>query len=371
MNDEASLFRQIIADLDANLPLWYQGSVPLSDLLPRLRSRKRSFTLRYPFQMAGGGRSALHVKIPRGAEALSLPQAVASPSLKAAGYCEFTAICRVAEIIAQAADPFFVSLKPVGYLPRWNAILTEELPGRPLDAMLLDPRLRLGLPGLRRRFEAALFHAGRWLRVYHDGCGDAQPGLMRIANIPSRVSSKILQLNQKFVQRLRLNDLERAFQAVLELNDRIEVPFVTQHGDFYCRNVLLTPDDRVCVIDFDPEMNKRAPLYHDLSTLIADLWVQKVKVHSLGFLIRSDYLCRCEMNILRGYYQAEGGVREWGSEQFLLSLFCATSTFDALHWYGMRQPTNFVEQVLHIPILQYLRHISQKYLDAITTQALL
>jgi thiamine kinase-like enzyme len=164
--------------------------------------------------------------------------------------------------------------------------------------------------------------------------GNPQEVIFSADSIRERYRAKIDQLDQLGDRNKKLNALDRAFAQACENIDGAMVTVATQHGDLYFTNVLLSVDNRVAFLDFDPRKQLREPVYFDLSTFIAEFIVQKVKVKSLGFLLPPMYISEGVELFLRGYFES-GEI-----DRRFLNVYEGIGMVNALYWYQERVKSN-------------------------------
>lgn len=225
MKEASQRVREAVA---AALPVEYGGITNWEG------PRHGDWSWMFEAETGGPGPATLLVKVPRWEEAPDLVTALAAGPQADTGD-EFRALEAISAAVAAAGDPGLTAVVPVAYVPEVNAIVTERLRARPLHE-----RIRR----LPRSDSAALFRrAGRWLKAFHSIAGHAlvpfgpaeAEDIERIAGTPGRSSA-----------------LARAAEAVAAtaraLADR-PVATGVLHGDFSMRNVLVTIDNRVAVVD--------------------------------------------------------------------------------------------------------------------------
>jgi len=224
----------------------------------------------------------------------------------------------------------------LGYLPAWNAIVMEELPAISIEQLLLSMGSRVGVPRTRTRLEESLQRAGKWLRFYHEQLGNWRVIPISLTGMKKKYQQRFQTLQTIYGKQKWLSDLAFKFEKAIQALDGRPVPFVLNHGDYYCKNILVTPFGGVTAVDFDVRSQVDAPVYLDIATLITDIAIQKVKVRSLGFLMPPSYLIGLGERVLEGYFDDQTCDME------VLHLYNAAGAISALHWYQMRPMNNVV-----------------------------
>ena len=147
------------------------------------------------------------------------------------------------------------AVRPIAMLREHYALVTEEVPGRPLAEMLADtqqPPERLAVIASR---------VGRWIRAYQ-----------RIGTVDATIQlaerRKYLDDRLRLLEGRVLTSEERAatlarFDALASDIGVAGVPAVPIHADLTPMNIIVDDDGRVAVLDFT--MVKKGTALHDLS----------------------------------------------------------------------------------------------------------
>lgn len=322
------LISALTADIKAKILDWFDKPASSLTSMPEVEKRKGSFALHYLLKLQGGSPTTLRVKIPREGKT-SLEEAITNESLRHVAEQEHETLLTMKGVIEETDDPNLGAVRSLAYLPRWNAVVMVELEAINFEQLLFDPWMRLGVRN-RPRFELALRSAGRWLNVYHTRIGKLRQAEFSADSLREKYHQKIDQLDLPGDRRINLEALNEAFAHASENLDGAVVPIARQHGDLYFTNVVLTEDNRVVFLDFDPRKQFREPIYFDLSTFLTELVVQKVKVKSLGFLFSHDYIDRCTSLFLEGYFGDQKMNKRF------LNIYKGMGMVNAMYWYQER-----------------------------------
>jgi phosphotransferase family enzyme len=131
----------------------------------------------------------------------------------------------------------FTVVHPVVYLDEHCLLLQEKAPGRPLADVLSDGNAAAS---------KAVANAGLWLASLHSTFVDIHSRIEKIAANIVRYGSELAAVLPR--EAARLDELmSSALSALLTPG----LSLVPSHGDFHSKNVYITEDGRVTVIDFD------------------------------------------------------------------------------------------------------------------------
>ena len=154
------------------------------------------------------------------------------------GQGHFDALSRLREAGFRPPSPFTV-VHPVAYIADRCFLLQEKAPGRLLADLISGELDAAAVDALER--------AAGWLAALHEAQVNAQPRLERVRMLVARQGRELMELLPQLSSRLgRL-----ASRALAGLESRHLTPLVPSHGDFHPKNVFITVDGRVTVIDFD------------------------------------------------------------------------------------------------------------------------
>jgi Ser/Thr protein kinase RdoA (MazF antagonist) len=147
------------------------------------------------------------------------------------------------------------ALRPLAFLPEFNAIVTEEVSGEPLAALVKRAR----------RADSALlesFHrVGRWLRMYQ---GMEEPSaLVDLAERRAYLDDRLALLVGRIITPATRAEVLAHIDPLRRELDGRRIPAVLIHADLTLTNVMVGTDGRVTVLDF--AMAKTGTPVHDLA----------------------------------------------------------------------------------------------------------
>ena len=260
--------------------------------------RRRDWS--WQFDAVGGG-TRLLIKVPRWAGVETLDDAVAAgPQPDTQG--EFAALSAMAAAVAGSGDRRLAAVQPVVYVPGVNAVVLEWLDAIPLAA-------RLGWTVPAATAGSLLGRTGAWLRVCHDAIGAwvLEPFDGRAAAAAWRGAVDSLPGSPSGIAQAA----ERVAVAARRL-DGHPVQVGTIHGDFSLRNVLVTGDGRVAVIDPN---RYRGGAMADPARLAAELVLGRARLLTGGLLPGSARVRRWVGAFMEGYGRHDESVfaYEWAA----------------------------------------------------------
>ena len=137
--------------------------------------------------------------------------------------------------------------------------------------------------------------AGRWLRTFHEGCGESDRPVRQ--GTRDEVVERLRAYGDFLGTRSWRQLAEAGAQAVTRLLPT-ELPVVVGHGDFAPRNMLLR-DGRLTVID--PLPRWQVPAYDDLCRFVVGIRLIGEQVHSHGLAFGSGTLDALEEAAVAAY----------------------------------------------------------------------
>lgn len=261
------------------------------------RPRQGDWSWMFEAETGGAAPATLLVKVPRWEEAADLGAALnAGPQADTEE--EFRALESIAAAVAAAGDPGLTAVVPVAYVREVNAVVTERLRAVPLHE-------RLGRTG----DAATLFgRVGRWLRVFH-ATSDQQL-------VPFEADE--IERLEDAGHRGALGDAIAAVAAVARNRSGRPVSVGVLHGDLSLRNVLVTIDDRVAVIDPN---RYRGRIAGDAAHLLTEVRLGRRQLITSGAFRRRSRVEQWAEAIIDGYPEidadglayerAVAAVRRW------------------------------------------------------------
>ncbi len=330
MPSELNIASQIIQQLEVMLPSRLGKTIKEIHPISQFQTRAYSYALCCAVALDNGQDIAIRIKIARNPDTPTLEHAIADEILRQIGRREFTSLMAVYDLIQEDSNSNLCAIQVLGYLSDFNAIIMVELPSRNLKDMLYDLRMRVGIQKFRQRFSNAMVDIGQFLRLYHGRIGQSRLEPFDGELFRKSVTTTINKVSN-VLDFLDLTKLQVSFFDVINQTDSQLIHNAALHRDFAFRNIVMTPDNRVAILDMDARLSwQRQPIYLDISRLIVDLVVQKVKILSLGFLVPERYLHQYERLFLGGYFGKEP------IDQRFLALYKSLGMLDAMIWYEAR-----------------------------------
>ncbi|MEW6716760.1 MAG: aminoglycoside phosphotransferase family protein [Chloroflexota bacterium] len=321
------IIAEITEEIQARIPDWYGKGVLVSSRSPVLRTSKKSYFLDYHLRPQAGKPVKLMVKIPRQRNIeMTLPQTISAEDLIQKAKLEYEMLQSVFEKVAIIEDPHLRAIRVWGYLPRWNAIVMEELQTKTMLEILAGIRMRLGVSTAWRSFEETMMRAGKWLRHLHGPPDELAFKPFDYDEMCSYVEMKMGQWKEVPRLKVKVPAIQEAFANVLLDVKNERVPVATLHGDFTLTNLIVSSDGSISGIDLD-KMSV-GPVYLDLVRLIADFSLREAV--RLGYFFHHEHLCASTSAFLRGYFETHSP--NWR----LLNVYCAKEAINIISWFEKR-----------------------------------
>jgi Ser/Thr protein kinase RdoA (MazF antagonist) len=165
---------------------------------------------------------------------------------------EYQATLALYETLRQ--DDEIGAVRPIACLPEHRALVTEEVPGRPLSHFLRQADT------LTNELESVAARVGRWVRTYQMIGGRSERVALdeRRSYLDHRLQllvGRVLSAAERQASLARFDELACAIGP--------SVPGTRIHADFSPTNIIVGPEGRVTVLDFT--MAKTGTRHHDLS----------------------------------------------------------------------------------------------------------
>jgi hypothetical protein len=217
---------------------------------------------------------------------------------------EYNALVAIQSYFERLADGRFGAIKALNYLPDQSALLMEEL-RTPNLLTLFSKTNRLQHPLNSIDLQEAFCNAGAWLRHYHTLPKDSDVQVRHatradfIDSIDGYTSylGRMLR-KEEFFRQVGASTIERAERVLPQ-----ELPLGLGHGDYAMRNILISNNSRVTVIDTLSRW--RVPIYEDISYFLIRLKANRLQVYSLGHAIKPELAAQYEQRFLYGYFGGE------------------------------------------------------------------
>jgi hypothetical protein len=156
---------------------------------------------------------------------------------------------------AAKQDEGIGAVRPIKLLPEHRAMVTEEVPGRPLGEILAEATT------LTDELWRIATRVGAWIRVYQS-LGDGR----ECVELPERrayLEHRLNLLEGRVLSGARRRGALEQFDALARELGTASLPAVPIHGDLGPMNIIVDERGRVTVLDFT--MAKTGTTYHDLS----------------------------------------------------------------------------------------------------------
>lgn len=313
--DDLITYREITTSLADSVQSWLGDAVKFDAFqTPQVRSYGHSFILRYQYTLQDSHIRYLLVKVPHRPNQTDLQAALEEPSLSTFSRREYDLLFEIWKAFENIDEPDCIAIQPLAFLERWNAIVMLEIAAMPLRSMLMRPQVSLNFSHDAEKFIQYLRIASRWLRYYHDRIGEAEAESLSLDLMQARLD-KISQdvanhIGERYGVVEKLNILQRKIQnfSGSDMTARL-------HGDFHCTNILVTPDEKICVLD-PRAKSTRSSVYHDLATLLIDLSLKPIPVLT-GGIFSNSFLEKCQQAVVESYFNPNE------FEPDLLDFYCA------------------------------------------------
>jgi hypothetical protein len=166
---------------------------------------------------------------------------------------EYRATCSLRDALEGRAD--VGALRPIALIPEANAIVTEEVSGQPLGALVR--RARQPEASLLESFR----RVGCWVRLYQRL--DSPVGSVDLSERRAYLDERLSLLDGRILTATERGDVLARVDALRAKAGDRPIPAVPIHADLTPMNVIIGADGRVTVLDF--AMAKTGTTLHDLA----------------------------------------------------------------------------------------------------------
>ena len=178
------------------------------------------------------------------------------------------------------------AVRPLAFLPEHRALVTEEVPGRPMAELLADPQCSTAfLTGIAR-------NVGVWVRIYQS---------LRPSTEPIEISRRRRYLDKRLHRLLGRVITSEQHSEMLDRFDRLagqigcaSVPAVQIHADLNPLNIVVDENGKLAVLDFT--MAKLGTKYHDITHMYFHLELLASRHPK-----RADVFKNCQRALLAGF----------------------------------------------------------------------
>jgi len=151
--------------------------------------------------------------------------------------------------------PGIGAVRPIAILPEHRAMVTEEVPGRPLGEILARAReVTDGLTAIASR-------VGSWTRTYQAVGGES--GEVEVAQLRAYLDHRLRLIEGRVLAPGGRAEALARFDALAAELERPALRAVPIHADLGPMNIIVDDEGRVTVLDFT--MAKSGTRFHDLS----------------------------------------------------------------------------------------------------------
>jgi hypothetical protein len=216
----------------------------------------------------------------------------------------YKALKSISEYFSSLDEKYLGTVRVLDYLPEYQAIFTEASSDPNFRQLFLETsRLRAGFTS--RKLDLPFQNVGKWLRLYHEMSKEENVQIRHVYRheyieaIAKLTDFLAMALNDKvFFQTVASTLKISALQIFPE-----SLPLGLGHGDFAMRNILVSSDARVTVIDTFAKW--RTPIYEDIGYFLSGLKLAGPQVISQGLAFSSAQLLAYERAFLAGYFGQE------------------------------------------------------------------
>jgi len=220
------------------------------------------------------------------------------------------------------------TIKPLGIISDYAAIITEDCLGRGLEDMLIRYCLYPGIM-IKDNFEKILFNCGRWLAKFQR----ISPFPQGIPNTNSfledqQIKSDLMALANMGVDRETLNKLKDYLLKTAPFVRGQSFRTVTYHPDFGPRNFIVNSKGKIVVLDFDDLEYRRDLEDVALFMVHLDLYLRHPAVKQNKIRILNNLF-------LEGYQKESGSLINMSDLRFWLARHMVGTS--AGEWYAAKK----------------------------------
>ena len=218
---------------------------------------------------------------------------------------EYRSLSVAFEHFRRLDDPRLGAVRPLDYIPELRAIVMEVVE-QPTLRRLVWKSARRWSSARQADVDRAVRHAGAWLREFHAFPPDENETATLREDRADVVGA--LAAYGRFLEQ-ELDDARSFADAVATASRRAPallpttLPLGLGHGDFAPRNVFVSAEGRVTVVDMIGKW--RVPIYEDLAYFITALRAAGPQRLTYGLALPRERLDRLERELLAGYFRDE------------------------------------------------------------------
>jgi thiamine kinase-like enzyme len=293
---------------------WYGESAALDSESFTLRTYPYSFFIAFPVKTSIGLQTLL-VKIHRKPQIGTLTDALTTERLRKLARDEYEISQVIWQAFAEENSPVCTSVQYLGFIEKWNALLMRQVEGKMLKKYLLHPSIALRNPKSLVQLQKYLLLSTHWLNILHRRVSRLQIVPFPVENARLLIEEVLSKLHERSNGQVDINPFRAALEQELEGMRDLHVPVGLLHTDFHYSNILVTPDDQVCVLDY--ALNYYGPIYFDLATILIDPETRQVQILTDGRFIAVDFIQSCKRLILNAYFNGGAYLEN------VLNFYCA------------------------------------------------
>lgn len=300
MSEIDTVSMQIACELKDHMPVWFGHEAHFIETAPTVYSKRNSLILRYAFRDTKRIHH-IYVKLARRPRLKTLADAIASQDMRKRAQDEFRLLTDIDAAAQRYAPAELCALRPLGYFPRWNAVVTEELSSKSLKSLMFAPTTLLHMPHSQQQVERACSLAGSWLHMFHTRVGDCRLEAFddtEIIQDTDRIFTNLMQFTHYDLRRQ-----QDVFQSRISAQRGRQVPIALVHGDYGAFNVIVAPDGRVGSLDVSEI--RRGSIYFDIGWFLSDLRVNGLQALSWGKIMTKKTIKTYQQAFLSGYFKGQ------------------------------------------------------------------
>lgn len=281
---------------------WYGESAALDSESVTLRIYPYSFFISFPVKTSIGIQTLL-VKIHRKPHIGTLTDALTTERLRKLARDEYEISQVIWQAFAEENSPVCIPVQYLGFIEKWNALLMRRVEGRMLKEYLLRPSIALRNPKSLAQLQEYLLLSTRWLNILHRRVSGLQIVHFPVEKARLLIEEVLSKLHERSNGQVDIRPFQAALEHWLESMRDLHVPVGLLHADFHYSNILITPDGRVCVLDY--ALNYYGPVYFDLATILIDPETRELQILTGGRFIATDFIKACKRLILKSYFNGK------------------------------------------------------------------
>ena len=317
--EDVPIINEINSTMTKCVTDWYGPNAYISSPKPIVKANRNSFFIIYDIAITSKKKIRVFLKIRRQTRLKSLSAAINSNITHDNTRKEYEALVAIYNFFKDKVAMFDV-VRPLFFFDKWYAMAIEERQSTHLDKLIHDWPLYtkikvLNFPDLLN----AVQKVGYWLATYHREMHSQQEVPYSSQELSDEIREALSNLSTASNETLQLERLNSAFSQKIAGLNLETLPFSIIHGDFKNENILVTHDNRICVIDLKPTHDT---IYSDLGQILIDPDTYKIQIFTFGVFFSKRFLEKYRDAIIKGYFQDEP------FDQALVKLYCAISLLD-------------------------------------------